>query len=204
MISLELAGCRIDILPVVQGLVAEADKVAEAFGDYDAYGLSVGPEGLLALENRAKAEDDDFEVSQIDLVYAKKMSEFGEVQFPSPAFCELVDLCKERSKGIIPLDMNEERFTQLYIDTVKVTEYVNEHRIAKKGLKKDFKVSSPEDLALAWDEHVNGVKGYRMVAEGRERYIAEQIREVAKYRKSLLAVIETERVPGIEKLLRYP
>ena len=41
------------------------------------------------------------------------------------------------------------------------------------------------------------MKGYRESSRNRERYMAEQIRDIARFRKNLLAVIEIERVDGV-------
>ncbi len=200
MISIMIDGCAVDILPFVSGLRAEADKVREAFGKYEAYGVSMGIEGIQAVEKRDEI-DDDPTVSELDLVYADKMGAFGEVEMPSPAVCELVDLCRKNGISVIPLDMNDEEFTELYCDKVKAYEFVREHRLAKKGMKKKFDASTPEEFAVQWDAYVNEVKGFREVSEERERHIAEEITDVSKYRKSLLVLLEVERCGGVAALL---
>ncbi len=152
------------------------------------------------MEKRDEIEDDPT-VSELDLVYADKMGVFGEVEMPSPAVCELVDLCKEKGISVIPLDMNDEEFTELYCDKVRTYEFVKEHRLAKKGMKKKFEASTPEEFALQWDSYVNEVRGYREVSEERERHIAEEIIDVSKYRKSLLVLLEVERCGGVAAIL---
>ena len=37
MISLDVGDCRVDIIPVVNGLVSEADTVRREFSEHDAY-----------------------------------------------------------------------------------------------------------------------------------------------------------------------
>ncbi|MCL2295711.1 MAG: hypothetical protein FWC29_01340, partial [Methanomassiliicoccaceae archaeon] len=100
---------------------------------------------------------------------------------------------------VIPLDMNNEEFTEVYINTVKTMEFVKEHRLAKKGMKMHFDMSSPESFVISWDNYLNKVKGYLKVSQKREEYIALQIRDTAKYRNSLLAVVEVERMDNILK-----
>ncbi|MBO4569209.1 MAG: hypothetical protein J5674_04545 [Candidatus Methanomethylophilaceae archaeon] len=200
MISLKVGGCDVDILPFVSGLESEAEKVRDAFGKYEAYGTSLGIEGIQAVERRAEI-DDDPEVGELDLVYAKLMERFGQVELPSPAVCELVDLCAKEGMTVIPLDMNDEEFTELYCGTVKTLDFVREHHHAKKGLKTGFPAETPEELAVQWDAFVNRIRGYREVSSSREAYIAAQIRDISKYRKSLLALIEVERCDGIVALL---
>lgn len=200
MISVRVGECDVDILPVVNGPESEADRVREAFGRYEAYGVSLGIEGVQALANRGSMEE-GFEVSELDLVYAELMSRLTgtDAVFPSPAMCEIIDLTGGR---LVALDMNEEEFTEMYCDTVSAWDFTREHRLAKKGLKKGFVSDSPEAFAKEWDTYVCSVKGYRKVSEARERHIAAQIRDTALYRKSLLAVIETERADGVAALLR--
>lgn len=198
MIGVTVGGCRVDILPIVQGLTSEADIVRENFGNHEAYGIPLGVEGVEALKRR-DAIKDDYTVSELDLVYASKLSVFGEVQMPCPAYCELVDLCTRDGCGLVPLDMNDEAFTSVYIENIKSLEFIKEHRLAKKGMKRKFDMTSPETFAKAWDMYVNSVKGYLRVSESRERYIAKQIVDVARYRKSVLVVMETERIDGVLK-----
>ena len=163
----------------------------------------MGIEGIRAIRERAGLEG-DFEVSELDLVYAHKMQELtGEqVEMPSPAMCTLVDLCTETGDDVLPLDMNDTAFTELYCDTVNAWDFVKEHRLAKKGMKRRFSSSTAREFALEWDDYINGVKGYREVSEKREAYIANRIRDISNVRGSLLAVIEVERAQAVADLLR--
>lgn len=203
MISLRVGECSVDILPVVNGLESEADRVRSAYGGYEAYGISLGIEGVQALKNRVRLED-EFEVSELDIAYANRMLDLTgeEVVMPSPGLCTLIDLVTENGGNVIALDMNDAEFTELYCDTVSAFDFVKEHGLAKKGMKHRFTSTTPEGFALEWDAFINRVKGYRAVSEKREAHIAEQIRDVAKYRKSLLVVMETERAEGVASLLR--
>ena len=196
MISLEIGRCRVDILPVVKGLVSEAEKVREAYGKYEAYAAALGIEEIIAIKHREEIEDIQ-ELSEIDMVYAHHLSEFGEIESPAPAFCELIDLCSKDSADVIPLDMNNDMFTEMYINTVSTLEFVKEHRLAKKGMKRRFDMTSPESFSISWDNYLNNVKGYEKVSKKREEFIASQIVDIARYRRSLLAVVEVERVNSI-------
>jgi hypothetical protein len=202
MISLEIGKCRVDLLPIVKGLVSEADKVKAVYGNYEAYSVSLGIEEIIAIKHRDEIEDIQ-ELSEIDLVYAYHLSKFGEMESPAPAYCELIDLCSKDSIDVIPLDMNNKEFTEMYVKTVKTMEFVKEHRLAKKGLKRTFDMSSPEAFAIAWDAYLNKVKGYDRVNIKREAYMAFQILDIAKYRRSLLAVVEVERLKNIIDYIEY-
>ncbi|MDR1955215.1 MAG: hypothetical protein LBP82_04625 [Candidatus Methanoplasma sp.] len=201
MISLKVRGCNVDILPIVKGLVSETEKIREAYGGYEAYSAALGIEEIMAIKCRDEIEGIQ-ELSEIDMVYVHHLSKFGEIETPTPAFCELIDLCTKDSIEVIPLDMNNEEFTEMYILTVKTLEFVREHRLAKKGMKRSFDMSSPESFAISWDDYLNKVKGYEKVSRKREAYIASQITDIAKYRHSLLAVIEAERVYSVVEHLK--
>lgn len=202
MIGLQVGDCRVDILPVVNGIESEADKVKDAYGGYEAYGMAMGIEGIQAIKARAQIED-EFEVSELDIAYANRMLELTgeEVRMPSPAMCELIDLVASDGGNVIALDMNDAEFTEIYCETVPALDFVKEHRLAKKGMRKRFSSSTPEQFALEWDGYINGVKSYRLLSEKRERYIAGEIADVAKYRKSILVLIEVERAKGVASLL---
>ena len=204
MISFNIGECAIDVLPVVNGLVSEADKVKNAFGKYDGYAASLGVEALEALKKREEIGIDNIEVSELDIVYSKKMAVFGEIQTPSPAFCELVDLCAASGKQVIPLDMNDEEFDDAFIECVNAIEFTSVHHLAKKGFKTKMDESSPEALALDWDRFISRKKGFAALDKRREEHIAKELIDCAKYRKSILAVIEVERTKGIaEHIQRY-
>lgn len=202
MISLDVGKCRVDILPVVNGLASGAEKVRQAYGRYEAYAASLGIEGLESLRRRTEIGTENIEVSELDIIYSKKMSEFGDVIVPSPAFCEIVDLCATDGIGVIPLDMNDYDYDTAYMECVKATEFTSEHRLAKKGMRKRMDATTPEELAVMWDRHVSSVKGYDRLNRRREEHMAGEVRDTAKYRASLLAVIEVERVEGVVSLLR--
>ena len=201
MISLRIGGCDVDILPVVNGLVSEADKVREAYGKYEAYGASLGIEALEALKRREEIGVDDIEVSVFDIVYAKKMAVFGDIQTPSPAFCELVDLCTADGKNVIPLDMKDYDYDTAYMECISATEFTAAHHLAKKAYKKEMDQSSPENMALELDRLVSKKKGFARLNRRREEYIAKEIADTARYRGSLLCVIEVERVDGVRSIL---
>ena len=202
MISLDVGECKVDILPIVNGLVSEADRVRQEFSDHEAYGAALSIEGIQCLKNRFNIED-TFDVSELDMVYAKHMERFGEVEIPSPAMYTFIDLVTEQGKLCIPLDMNDADFTEVYCDTVGVTEFIKEHNVAKRGMKRIFDGSTPERLAKQWDRFVNdSLKSYGKLSAIREQHIADEIRDVAKYRKSLLVIMEVERVDGVVSRLQ--
>ncbi|MDR1405422.1 MAG: hypothetical protein LBJ20_07665 [Candidatus Methanoplasma sp.] len=196
MISLVIGKCRVDVLPVVKGLVSESEKIRNAYGKYEAYSAALGIEDIIAIKHRDEIEEVQ-ELSEIDMVYVHHLSNFGEVRSPTPAYCELIDLCSKDSMEVIPLDMNNADFTEMYISNVKTMEFVREHRLAKKGMKRSFDMSSPESFSISWDNYLNRVRGFEKISRMREEFIASQITDIAKHRGSLLAAVEVERINSI-------
>ena len=201
MITLQIGDCKVDILPLVNGLISEADRVREEFSDHEAYGVALSIEGIQCLKNRRNIEE-MFDVSELDMVYAKHLERFGEVEIPSPAMYTFIDLVTERGKLCIPLDMNDSDFTELYCDNVGAMEFIKEHNVAKKGMKRIFDGSTPEKMAKQWDDFVNSnLKSYGKLSKLREEHIANEIKDIAKYKRELLAIMEVERVDGVVSLL---
>ena len=201
MISLDVNGCKVDILPVVNGLVSEADRVRQEFSEHESYGVALSIEGIQCLKNRANIQD-VFDVSELDMVYAKHMERFGEVEIPSPAMYTFIDLVTETGNLCIPLDMNDGDFTELYTKEVGTLDFVKEHHIAKKGMKRIFDGSTPEKLAKQWNDFVNqSIKSYGVLFSKRADHIADEIKDVARYRKSLLAIVEVEIADEVARRL---
>ncbi len=201
MISLDIGKCKVDILPIVNGLVSEAERVRQEFSEHDAYGVALSIEGIQCLKNRRNIQD-SFDVSELDMIYARHMERFGEVEIPSPAMYTFIDLVTETGNLCIPLDMNDSEFTDLYCKEVGALEFIKEHNVAKKGMRRVFDGSTPEKLAKQWDDFVNSsLKSYGVLSRKREEHIANEIRDIANYKNGLLAIIEVERIDGILSLL---
>ncbi|MDY0293060.1 MAG: hypothetical protein RBQ77_00605 [Candidatus Methanomethylophilaceae archaeon] len=203
MISLTVGRCSVDILPVVKGLISETDKVRSALAakEYEAYAVALGVEEIEAVRMRAELPE-EYEPVDLDLVYSHRLSTFGKVTLPDPSFAYLIDECGKRGLHVLPLDMNDQRFTDLYCERVKTSDFLRERGLAKRAFKARCDMSTPESFVIDWDRVVNRVKGYALVSRERERYMSDQIKQTAGYRNSLLAVIEAERAQGVADLLR--
>jgi hypothetical protein len=200
MINIEMNGCRVDILPVVKGLVSEYDRVKDAVNEsYDAFAVSLGKEDILAVGLRKELEDQ--EIEDLDIVYLHYLSTFGETDVPAPAFSALVDACSDISRPVAPLDMDEESYSKIYCDLISTFELLREGRKARKAMKKSFDMSSAESFVLSWDAFVNSSKGFRELTKLREKYMANRIKLLTKDSERLLAVIEAERINGIVSVL---
>jgi len=202
MINIDISGCRVDILPVVKGLVSEYDRVKTAAGSgYDTFAVSLGKEDIIAVGLREELKEDQ-DLEDIDIVYLHYLGKFGDTDIPSPAFSALVDICNDLSVPVLPLDMDEESYSNVYCSIIKTLELLREGRLARKAMKKKFDMTSAETFAVSWDKWVNDTKGFRELTRLREKYMANRIRLLSKDSKRMLAVVETERINGIMTILR--
>ena len=198
MKSFKIGDCEFDLIPIIKGLVSEKDKVIQALDlkTYDATAVALGAEDITAISKRDEIEG-EFESSDLDTVYSGLLTQFGNIDMPDPAFTTLIDICKDRDTPVIPLDMTDEEYTQLYCETVSTVEFLREKRLIKKALKNKFDTSSPESFVTEWDALVNHLSGYAKMSKYREEYMAGQIKDIANYRKNVLLLIEYERVNGV-------
>jgi hypothetical protein len=196
-------GCHVDIVPVVRGLVSEKYPIRPLFDrEYDVVGVSLGPEDIEAISRRDEITDSP-DVGDLDAVYAHLLMRFGDVELPVPAYAELADVCKEKCIELVPLDMDDEMFTELFCEKVRPLELLKENKIAKKALKHSFSASHPSEFAAEWDDYINrNIKGFRLMNLEREAFIADSIVNAALGKGSMLAVVELERMAGILDLLR--
>ena len=203
MISIRIGECDIDIIPIIKGLVSEKEKVIEALSkkDYETAGVSWGIEEIEAVRRRDEITGDN-ETNDIDIIYLYKLKEFGDVDMPDPAFTYVVDEFSKKGISVIPLDMADQEFAEAYCNEVSTLDFLRENKIVKKMMKKEFTTSSPEEFMMEWDSLINEVKGYRKMNRVKERFVAEQIMDLAKYRKNALVLVEYERYEGILSIIR--
>ena len=188
-----IGDCRITFLPVIRGLVSESDRVSAAIAEnHECVAVSLGLEEIEAIKKTDTGEW-EYDPSDIDAVYAHNLKAFGEVRVPVPAFKTAIDLCP----GIMPLDMSDEKFTKVYCDCIGIGDMLKEKKVAKKGMKGKFDMTSPESFVMDWDRLMNTIKGQHAVSLLREEFIADSLIDLAKYRKDVLAVVDFERLEGI-------
>lgn len=190
------------MLSVVKGLVSEKEKVADAMrNDYDAVGIALGADQIEEIKRRDEIEEGP-EVPDLDLVYSHYLMTFGKIDLPDPPFTEAIDICVQRSIEIVPLDMDEESYADLFCDKVTTWELFKEDKIAKKALKHKFNLSSPEQFVIDWDDYVNKkIKGFYLMRLEREAFIADSIINSVAGKKNMLVVLELERMAGVLDLI---
>ena len=203
MISLRIGNCDLDIIPVIKGLISEKDKVIDALSkkEYETAGVSWGIEEIEAVRKRDEITGDN-ETNDLDIVYLYKLKAFGDVDMPDPAFTYVVDEFSKRNVSVIPLDMSDDEFAEAYCREVSTFDFLKENKIVAKAMKREFDTSSPENFIREWDALINEVKGYRKMNIVKEEFIAEQILDIAKYRKNALILVDYERFDGIMSILK--
>jgi pheromone shutdown protein TraB len=202
MQSVRINGAEVTVIGVLKGLVKEEDKVAKAFADYrpDGVAISASKEELAAL--RAKETHSDYELSSLEEVYKVYMDHFGEVRLPTPAYLKAIELADEAHLPLIPIDMNDEEFTDIYCKRIRGVDMVREGFYTRSIKRRKYRIGSAEEFALDWDKKVNRAKGFRQLERDREEHMARTLRNMSSKYKSILAFVEYERSAGVERCLQ--
>ncbi len=197
MPSVEVKGSRVHVLGVVKGLVSEEGKVESAIANLspDVIGLSVSKEQLAAL--RSPEAWDEYELSPLESAYKTLMQEFGEVRLPSPAFVKALEIAESSKVPVIPIDMNDNDYTEVYCQKVGAMDLVREGAFSKSVKRRKFDGASPESLAIDWDRRVNKAKGFRKLEAERERHMARALVKLCSRYRTVLALVDCERADGV-------
>lgn len=204
MRRLRVDGSEVTVLPVVKGLVSEEDTVAKAIAEVrpDAVAVSISKEELAALRN--KDDYGRYELSDLEDTYAAFLETFGEVKVPPPCFVRCLDICTDGSVPILPLDMNDEVYTEAYCEHVGTGDMIKESFFSSRAGRKKYDLSSPQNFARDWDRRVNRSKGFRALELARERHMASVLRTLSSKYRNILAVVECERADGVGSSLVSP
>ena len=201
MRSVEINGSTILFLPVVKGLVSEGDAVERTINeeDPDVIAVSISKEELVALGT--KEDYDKYEPSDIEEIYAILLEKFGDVKIPPPCYVKALDFGTAKNIALVPIDMNEELYTETYCNEVGGLDLIRESMFVKRAHRKRFDFSSAGDFAVDWDRKINKPGGFRNLNVKREEHMADALRKLTGKYHRILAVIEYERSGSVEKLL---
>lgn len=195
-------GCTINLLAVIKGLKAEAEKVETAFESLkpDAIALSVSKEELEGLRNMP----DDYEpdLSRYEQIYADGLSRFGEVAAPPPCYVAAVELADHLGIKLVPVDLDEQAYSELYCAAVPGTTLFRHSTRTWLLKRRRFSDEGPEDFVKRWDRAVNSLEGFRTIEAKRAEAMAKGIRSLCGESKNILAIIELERAGQVTKLLQ--
>jgi len=209
--SLYIGDSKVCLVSIVKGLVSEGDRLKSDMESsdirFDVGGLPISNEELKGLKSLLAgdlSEDDvdiDIQPSTPEKVYAEKLSRFGEVSLPPPAYTAFLNYCSEHEIDVEAFDMDEEHYTMAYCEHVTGTQWLRQAFREKRLRKKKIEAEEPEDFAIKWDAHINKLEGFQELERHREKVMAKNIRRLSK-RGSLIAVVEEERAEGIVELLK--
>ncbi len=200
MHEIELNGSRIFVLPVIKGLVSEGEKVRNAISEIrpQAVGISISKEELDGLRSY---QGEEIELSDQEEAYKAGLLEFGEVQLPPPCYMEAVKATDEMGIPLIPIDMNEELFSERYCELIGGLELMKESFLSHRVARKKFIMDSAEEFVLDYDRKVNGGRGISTLNLEREQHMTSTTIDLASQYAKLLLLVEIERSRGyVEKM----
>ena len=201
MRSIRIEAADLSLLPVVKGLVSEEGAVSQGFDEVrpDVIAISISREDLEGLYRRD--DYDKYEPSDLEIIYQAFLESFGEVRIPPPAYVRALELSEEKGTPIIPIDMNEELYTETYCQNVRTRDMIRESFFARRATGKTFDLSGPDAFARSWDARVNKARGFRELERARELHMANALRRLCSKYTKIFAVIECERLDGVARVL---
>jgi hypothetical protein len=195
-------GCTVHILSVIKGLKSETEKVRKAFEETkpDVVAISLSREEVEGLKNIP--DDYEPELSRYEEIYAEGLGRFGEVAAPPPCYVATLELAQHKGIPLIPVDMDEQSYTDLYCAVVPGTALFRHSTRTWLLKRRSFSDDSAEEFVLAWDKAVNNMEGFRLIEHKRALAMAKGIKEACQRSQNVLAVIELERASDVLGILR--
>lgn len=189
----------ITILGTLKGLVSEGEMVKDAFeiSEPDVIGIHIGKEEISGLKAVVNGEVENAYLSSYEKVYARELSEFGEVQIPPPSLVKAYEIATNKNVPVRALDFDEEKYSAVYTELIDGMTLIRQSLRLKRINRRKFKMVTPEDFILEWDRVVNKFKGFRRLEDRREKRMAQRIRSLSKKFGNVLAIVEFERMEGI-------
>ncbi len=184
----------------IKGLVSEREKLRELFEDFkpEVIFLGMSTEELSGLERYLK-EPFDIEPEDYEVIYGLKLERYGEVGLPVPTYLEAFSISKSNSLELVPIDMPDEEFSDLFVNTIDIFHIMHFNFRKRKLWRKKFDVETPEEFVMLWDREVNKIPQYRKIENERERYMGAKIKELLERRneKKIMIIVELERLHGV-------
>ncbi len=186
------------ILGAVKGLVSEGREIKKRLVEErpDIAGVSMSPAELVGLREYIAQGEPVVELFAHEIAYLELLMDFGEVRAPSPSYTVPVKVTAELGIPLVPLDMDDDAFADVYTKHVSTRGFISHAMREKKAGKKTFRVKDAEDFVIQWDASINANKGLRMVEKEREKYMGKKLASIAK-KGSVMAIVDVERMDGI-------
>jgi hypothetical protein len=200
--TLRVKDCTLRVLGVVKGLVSESAAIEEAFDSFqpEMVTVSLSKEELEGLENMP--EDFEPDLTRYDEMYAAGLSRFGQVAAPPPCYVAALELAARKGVPLIPVDLDEESYTDLYCSAVPGTTLFRHSTRTWLLRHRRFNARTAEEFVRAWDRAVNNLQGFRTIERKRTESMAKGIAFACERASRVLAVIELERADDVIGMLR--
>ncbi len=197
--KLTMGTAKVYLLGTIKGLKSEEENVKKAFAiaKPEVIGLHISPDEISGLEATVGGEITEMGLSHYEEIYGVNLAKYGEIQIPPPSLVTAYRLARKHDKILAPLDMNDEKYADLFTKTVSTFHLIRHSFRVKRLRKRKFNSPDARSFVLEWDAQINKVKGYRKMEEAREQYMAENIALLAKEHTRFLAILELERLSGI-------
>jgi len=200
----KICGLELTFCGIIKGLVSEKRDMDEFLKNSNPRVIAIGlsPEEVRGMRNYIE-NPENVPLSEYDVIYGTKLSEFGEVAVPPPAYIS-VFLYEKENDGveIYPLDMPDEIYADVFTKCVSSYDLIM-HSLRKKRLtKKKFRSTSAEEFVMEWDKEIRKLKGYDRLEREREKYMAKKLLEILKKDVHPVVIVELERLPGILENLK--
>ena len=192
------------IFGTVKGLVSDSRKVSDLIMEIkpQAVCLHISREEIEGLEDYIENGSEELDPSNYDVIYSRKLSKYGKVKFPSPSLISGMKTARKIGAEIYPLDLDEESYSELYTSRISGMTMIRSSLKLKSINRMKFSQKTPEDFIIEWDKVSNQMRSFRELEEKREEHMAKQILEIHKEKKSIVCIIELERMKGILGYLR--
>ena len=200
--AIQIGDCEVQILGVVKGLESEVGNVRHAFDtvEPDKMAVSLSKEELEGLRNIP--EDFEPEPTRYEEIYSKRLSKFGEVVMPPPCYVATVELADHFRVPLVPVDMDEDSFSELYCKVVPASALMRHSTRLWLLNNYRFTARTPQEFAVQWDKRVNNMRAFRTIEEKRTETMADGITRACNGSRRLLAIIEYERSQEVGEILK--
>lgn len=194
---ISVGGSTLHLLPVIRGLKSEIETVSRAFESVgpDAVAVSLSKEEIEGLRNIPA--DFEPELSRYDEIYITGLSRFGEVAAPPPCYVAAVEIADSEGLSIIPVDIDEASYTELYCASVSGTALFRNSTRTWHLRRRAFSADTPEEYVVKVDRAFNNMRGFRSIEAQRAEWMARELAKGVSGSERLLAIIEYERCEDV-------
>lgn len=203
--TLLIAHSTLRLLGTIHGLKREGQRVRAACEDFGPDCLAVGipREDVETLSACSTGGDKavEFQTSDEQDYFFDCLATFGEVRVPPPDLVSAYLLSQERGLPLEALDMDDDRYAQIFTDHVSLLGLLRVSRKNRKARKRGFAAESPEAFVMEWDNRVNATKPFRAVEAERERHMAHRLVELTQRYQRILALLPYPRYDGVRSHL---